>query len=99
VEFVVDNVEVGQVFSQYFGFSCQFSFHRLLHIHLQHLSPGAGAIGQLVANLLYSQEPSAEPHSVQDESPSQAIYLKSNSILSVIDLYVSKVVSSLPIFQ
>jgi hypothetical protein len=26
-------VALGQVFSMYFGFSCQFSFHRLLHIH------------------------------------------------------------------
>jgi hypothetical protein len=26
VGFVVDKVAVGQVFSEYFGFSCQFSF-------------------------------------------------------------------------
>jgi hypothetical protein len=36
VGFVVDKVVLGQVFSQYFGFSCQFSFHRLLHIHHHH---------------------------------------------------------------
>jgi hypothetical protein len=30
----------GQVFSEYFGSSCQFSFHRLLHTH--HPSSGAG---------------------------------------------------------
>jgi hypothetical protein len=27
VGFVVDKVAMGQVFSEYFGFSCQFSFH------------------------------------------------------------------------
>jgi hypothetical protein len=30
VGFVVDKVALGQVFSEYFGFHCQFSFHRLL---------------------------------------------------------------------
>jgi hypothetical protein len=49
VRFVLDNVALGQVFSEYFGFPCQFSFHRLLHIH--HLSSGAGIIGQLVADV------------------------------------------------
>jgi hypothetical protein len=47
VGFVVDKVAPGQVFSEYFDFSCQFSFHRLLHIH--HLSSVAGTIGQSVA--------------------------------------------------
>jgi hypothetical protein len=37
-------VALGQVFSEYFGFPCQSSFHQLLHNH--HLSSGAGAIGQ-----------------------------------------------------
>jgi hypothetical protein len=50
VWFVVDKVALGQVFSEYFGFSCQFSFHRLLHTHY-HLSSGAGTIGQLVADV------------------------------------------------
>jgi hypothetical protein len=27
-------VALGQVFSEYFGFPCQFAFHRLLHNHL-----------------------------------------------------------------
>jgi hypothetical protein len=40
----------GQVFSEYFGFPCQFSFHRLFCIH-HHLSAGAGTIGQLVADV------------------------------------------------
>jgi hypothetical protein len=35
----------GQVFSKYFGFPCQSSFHQLLHNH-PHLSSGAGTIGQ-----------------------------------------------------
>jgi hypothetical protein len=39
---------LGQVFSEYFGFHCQFSFDQLLHIH--HLSSGAGTMGQLVAD-------------------------------------------------
>jgi hypothetical protein len=46
---VVDKVALAQVFSEYFGFPCQFSFHRLLNIHL--LSSGAGTIGQLVADV------------------------------------------------
>jgi hypothetical protein len=45
VGFVVDKVALGQVFSKYFGFPCQFAFHRLLHNH-HHLSPGAGTIGR-----------------------------------------------------
>jgi hypothetical protein len=48
--FVVDEVALGQVFSEYFGFPCQFSFHRLLHTH--HLLSEAGKIDQLVADVL-----------------------------------------------
>jgi hypothetical protein len=29
-DFVVDKVALGQVFAEYFGFPCQFSFHQLL---------------------------------------------------------------------
>jgi hypothetical protein len=43
--FVVDNVALGQVFSEYFGFPCQSLFHQLLHNH-PNLSSGAGKIGQ-----------------------------------------------------
>jgi hypothetical protein len=50
VGFVVDEVALGQDFSKYFGFPCQFSFHRLLHIH-HHLSSGARTVGQIVDNL------------------------------------------------
>jgi hypothetical protein len=42
-------VALGQFFSEYLSFPCQFSFHWLLHTH--HLSSGAGTIGQLVANV------------------------------------------------
>jgi hypothetical protein len=31
VGFVVDKVALGQIFSEYFGFSCQSSFHQILH--------------------------------------------------------------------
>jgi hypothetical protein len=44
VGFVVDRVALVPVFSEYFGFPCQFSFHRLLHTyhhhHHHHLSSG-----------------------------------------------------------
>jgi hypothetical protein len=46
----VEKKALGQVFSGYFGFPCQFSFHQQLHIH-HHLSSGAGTIGQLVADV------------------------------------------------
>jgi hypothetical protein len=45
VGFVVNEAELGQVFFEYFGFPCQFLFHRMLHIH-HHLSSGAGTIGR-----------------------------------------------------
>jgi hypothetical protein len=41
VGFVVDKVALGQVFSEFFGFPCQFSFHQLLH---NHRSSWAGTI-------------------------------------------------------
>jgi hypothetical protein len=42
---VVEKVALGQVFSEYFDFPCQSSFHQLFHNH-PHLSSGAGTIGQ-----------------------------------------------------
>jgi hypothetical protein len=48
--FVVDKTALGEIFSEYFGFRYQFSFHRLLHIH-HYLLSGAGTIGQLVADV------------------------------------------------
>jgi hypothetical protein len=35
VGFVVDKVALGQVFSEYFGFPYQSSFHQILHHHNQ----------------------------------------------------------------
>jgi hypothetical protein len=49
VVFVVDKVALRQVSSDYFGFPCPFSFHQLLHT--QHLSSGAGTIGQLLTDV------------------------------------------------
>jgi hypothetical protein len=57
VGFVVDKVVMGQVFSEYFGFPCQFSFHRLFHTH-HHQPSGAGTTGRIVAHI-----PSDSPHS------------------------------------
>jgi hypothetical protein len=48
--FVVDEVALGQVFFEYLSFPCQFSFHRLLHTN-HHISPGAGTISELVADV------------------------------------------------
>jgi hypothetical protein len=42
VGFVVDNVALGQVFSEYFGFPCQSLFHQILHHHNHQV----GTIGQ-----------------------------------------------------
>jgi hypothetical protein len=49
VGFVVDKVALAQGFSDYFGFPCQSSLHRLLHTH--HLSSEDGAVGQIVADV------------------------------------------------
>jgi hypothetical protein len=48
VGFVVDEVTLGQVPSNYFGFPCQFLFHQMLHNHLPH---GAGTTGRLVPDV------------------------------------------------
>jgi hypothetical protein len=59
VGLLVDKMALGQVFSKYFGFPCQFSFHHLLHTHHRQ-SPWADTIGQLVAgvpNGLVSSDP------------------------------------------
>jgi hypothetical protein len=45
VEFVVDKVALGQIFSGYFGFPCQSSFQQFLY-NYHHLSSGAGKIDQ-----------------------------------------------------
>jgi hypothetical protein len=50
VGFVVDEVALGQVFSEYFGLPYVFGFHRLLHNH-HHLLSAVGTVGQLVADV------------------------------------------------
>jgi hypothetical protein len=53
VGFVVDKQTLGQVFSEYFGFPCQFTFHRLLHNHRHHhLSSGARTVDQTMEAVL-----------------------------------------------
>jgi hypothetical protein len=47
--FVVEKVVLGHVFSEYFGFPYQFSFHLLLLT--DHLSSRAGTIGEIVAEV------------------------------------------------
>jgi hypothetical protein len=49
VGFVVYKVAPEQVFSEYFDFPCQFSFHRRLQTH--HLLSGADTIRQIVADV------------------------------------------------
>jgi hypothetical protein len=71
VGFVVDKVALGQVFSEYFGFPCQFAFHRLLQIH--HLSSGAGTIGKLLA-----EEPSGPSLNPQETNKKKRKTLKKN---------------------
>jgi hypothetical protein len=43
---VVDKVALGRVFSEYFGFPCQSSFHQILHHHNHR---GQATIGQSMA--------------------------------------------------
>jgi hypothetical protein len=47
---VIDKVAVWQVFSEYFSFPCQLSFHRLPHIH-HRLSSRTCTIDQLVVHV------------------------------------------------
>jgi hypothetical protein len=60
--FVVDEVALGQVFSKYFGFPCQFLFHQMLH---NQISSGAGAVGQLAAEV--SGLSLTPPHEIKKE--------------------------------
>jgi hypothetical protein len=46
VESVVDKVALGRIFTEYFCFPCQSSFHQILH---HHNHPGQATIGQSVA--------------------------------------------------
>jgi hypothetical protein len=60
-------VALGQVFSQCFGFPCQFSFHRLLHIH-HHLSSGAGTIGPISGRRTKWTQVSLNPKKLKKKS-------------------------------
>jgi hypothetical protein len=71
VGFVVDKVALGQIFSEYFGFPCQSSFHRLLHNH--HRSSGAGTIGQ---QWLTYQVDSVSPHPEKPTKPSRSCMMR-----------------------
>jgi hypothetical protein len=79
VGFVVDKVALGQVFSEYFGFPCQFSFHQLLLTH--HLSPGAGIIGQLLADV---------PSGLSVTPPQETLKEKKKVVISLNFIYFSK---------
>jgi hypothetical protein len=48
VGFMVDNVVLAQVCSEYFGFPCQFSLHQMLYIYI---SSEAGEMGTLVTGV------------------------------------------------
>jgi hypothetical protein len=79
-------VALGQVFSEYFGFLCQFPFHRLLHTH--HLSSGAGTIGQLVADVLsgLSLTPPLESKKLKLKTKPPKYNLGTGSKLRVVEL-------------
>jgi hypothetical protein len=67
VGFVVDKVALGRVFSDYFCFPCQFSFHQIRH---HHNHPGQATIGQSVAAVLsgpsWTPPPTKRIKKVQD---------------------------------
>jgi hypothetical protein len=68
-----------QVFSEYFGFLCQFSLHWLLHTH--NLSSVAGTIGQLVANVpsgLSLTPPQETERKAFNDSDTSPAYIASN---------------------
>jgi hypothetical protein len=51
VVFVVDKVALEQVFSEYFSYPCQLSFHRMLHTHHHH-HPRLVTVSKSVASVL-----------------------------------------------
>jgi hypothetical protein len=78
VGFVVDKVALGQVFSEYFGFPYQFSFHRLLHTRL---SSGAGTVGQILADVPsgLSLTPPQEKKTINHEVPRYVFFFSYSS--------------------
>jgi hypothetical protein len=70
----MDILALGQVFSKYFCFPCQFSFH------IHHLSSGAGTIGQLMADVSSGLTPPQETekeNQSSDKLPRFQIFLGS----------------------
>jgi hypothetical protein len=93
VGFAVDKVALGQVFSEYFGFPCQFSFHRLLHTHL---STGAGTIGRSIKWTQVSPHPKKLKKKLLTCFKLNAWYGKSQErAINVSSEYVSDLVASL----
>jgi hypothetical protein len=64
-------VALGQVFSEYFGFPCQFLFHRLHHTH-HHLTSRADTIGQTVADVLSGLKSHPTPRRIRGVGKAQA---------------------------
>jgi hypothetical protein len=81
VRFVVDKVALGQVFSEYFDFLCQFLFHRLLHIY--HPSCRAGTKGHLVADVPSESYPTPR----KKGKPLNMIRLLCSLVLGIINYY------------
>jgi hypothetical protein len=53
VEYVVDNVAMGQAFSECFGFPCQFPIQEKLHF--PHLTSEADTMGYLCLHYQFTQ--------------------------------------------
>jgi hypothetical protein len=78
--FVVDKVALGQVFSKYLGLPRQFSFPQVLY---NHLSSGAGTIGQLVVDL---------PSGISLNPPQETKKIKSHVYNSHYGLHLFKII-------
>jgi hypothetical protein len=71
VGFVVDKMGLGQIFSEYLDFLCQFSFHQILHTRL---TTGDVTIGQLVADLPHGLSLAPPSHEINKETTKQDRY-------------------------
>jgi hypothetical protein len=80
VGFVVDKVALGQVFSEYFGFPCQSSFHQILH----HNHPGQATIGQSVAAVPCGPSWTTPPLSELKKKQKQKIRIKFSHLNSLL---------------
>jgi hypothetical protein len=80
---MVDKAALGQIFSEYFGLPCQFSFHRLLHTH--HLSSGAGTIGQLVAGVPSGLSLTAPQDTEKKNYPADSVFNVDETGLTTIE--------------